>query len=250
MSDRSKSPWAGLSTRAPSTSTWTLFGAAPRMRAVVSLPSPPALWICTPGTARSTSPTFVYRLRAISSPGITVMALGTSETGVSILVPIWTMGSMLLGHRFFGGCFLGRRRRRPGRRPRRSAMPGKTGLGPWDPLLLPRKVWRWRPGQVSWLVDPHRRPAFPGSSPVAPSRAWVAAIHLQWRDRARFAPRAPRRAHLLCWAPRPGAQRTGSTPRARLSGPASQLDPSRRPGCARASLDPGHASSVSRRSAR
>src|SRR6266404_8930108 len=39
---------------------------------------------------------------------------------------------------------------------------------------------------------------------------------------------APIRAHLLRWRPRPGAQRTGSTPRARLSGAALQLDPSRR----------------------
>ena len=43
-------------------------------------------------------------------------------------------------------------------------------------------------------------------------------------------PRRPIRAHLLRWRPRPGAQRTGSTPRARPSGAASQLDPSRPPG--------------------
>ena len=36
------------------------------------------------------------------------------------------------------------------------------------------------------------------------------------------------RAHLLRWRPRPRAQRTGSTPRARTSGAASQLDPSHR----------------------
>src|SRR5918996_983774 len=41
--------------------------------------------------------------------------------------------------------------------------------------------------------------------------------------------RAPIRAHLLRCRPSPGAQRTGSTPRARASGGASQLDRSRRP---------------------
>ena len=40
----------------------------------------------------------------------------------------------------------------------------------------------------------------------------------------------PIRAHLLRWRPRPGAQRRATTPRARPSGAASQLDPSRRPG--------------------
>ena len=45
---------------------------------------------------------------------------------------------------------------------------------------------------------------------------------LRWRG-------APIRAHLLRWRPRLDAQRTGSTPRARPSGAASQLDPSRRP---------------------
>src|SRR5258706_11819690 len=38
--------------------------------------------------------------------------------------------------------------------------------------------------------------------------------------------RAPIRAHPLRWRPRPGAQRTGSTPRAWLSGAALRLDPS------------------------
>src|SRR5947209_9772802 len=41
-------------------------------------------------------------------------------------------------------------------------------------------------------------------------------------------PRAMIRAHLLRWRPRPHAQRTGSTPRVRPSGAASQLDPSHR----------------------
>jgi hypothetical protein len=41
--------------------------------------------------------------------------------------------------------------------------------------------------------------------------------------------RAMIRAHLLRWRPRSYAQRTESTPRVRLSGAASQLDPSRRP---------------------
>ena len=40
--------------------------------------------------------------------------------------------------------------------------------------------------------------------------------------------RARRRAHLLRWRPRPGAQRRATTPRARASGAASQLDPSPR----------------------
>ena len=40
--------------------------------------------------------------------------------------------------------------------------------------------------------------------------------------------RAMRRAHLLRWRPRPGAQRRETTPRARASGAASQLDPSHR----------------------
>ena len=42
-------------------------------------------------------------------------------------------------------------------------------------------------------------------------------------------PRSMIRAHLLRWRPRPYAQRTGSTPRVRPSGAASQLDPSHRP---------------------
>ena len=41
--------------------------------------------------------------------------------------------------------------------------------------------------------------------------------------------RAAIRAHLLRWRPRPGAQRTDSTPRARPSGAASHMAPSRRP---------------------
>ncbi len=49
--------------------------------------------------------------------------------------------------------------------------------------------------------------------------------------------RPPIRAHLLRWRPRPGAQRRETTPRARPSGAASQMDPSRRPG----SLDVGSA---------
>ena len=44
--------------------------------------------------------------------------------------------------------------------------------------------------------------------------------------------RLPIRAHLLRWRPRPRAQRTGSTPRPRSSGAASQLDPSRQPASA------------------
>ncbi len=42
------------------------------------------------------------------------------------------------------------------------------------------------------------------------------------------ATRAMIRAHLLRWRPRPHAQRTGSTPRVRLSGAALPLDPSHR----------------------
>ena len=52
-------------------------------------------------------------------------------------------------------------------------------------------------------------------------------------DPRRPLPLAPRRmlirAHLLRWRPRPGAQRTASTPRVRPSGAASQLDPSQHP---------------------
>ena len=44
---------------------------------------------------------------------------------------------------------------------------------------------------------------------------------------------ADTRRHLLRWRPRPGAQRRATTPRARPSGAASHLDPSRRPGRAR-----------------
>ena len=52
------------------------------------------------------------------------------------------------------------------------------------------------------------------------------AVKGHWGDtRSRLAIRA----HLLRWRPRPGAQRTASTPRARPSGAASQLDPSRQP---------------------
>ena len=46
------------------------------------------------------------------------------------------------------------------------------------------------------------------------------------------------RAHLLRWRPRPRARRTGSTPRVRSSGAASQLDPSHR--SARSSIPQGN----------
>jgi hypothetical protein len=48
-------------------------------------------------------------------------------------------------------------------------------------------------------------------------------------SRARSLSRLLRRAHLLRWRPRRRAHRTASTPRAQLSGAASQLDPSEQP---------------------
>ena len=50
--------------------------------------------------------------------------------------------------------------------------------------------------------------------------------------------RAMIRAHLLRWRPRPGAQRRATTPRARSSGAASQLDPSPRSSFRRSSRHP------------
>ena len=55
------------------------------------------------------------------------------------------------------------------------------------------------------------------------------------------------RAHLLRWRPRSGAQRRGTTPRARLAGAASQLDPSRPPARAPAAAASGDDRTDSRR---
>jgi hypothetical protein len=79
----------------------------------------------------------------------------------------------------------------------------------------------------------------------APPRSWTllaARLPLQRSlPRAaspRLARRPPIRVHLLRWRPRPGAQRRATTSRARPSGAASQLDPSRRPAPAPVLLPP------------
>ena len=77
----------------------------------------------------------------------------------------------------------------------------------WPAVVLSR-------GEV--VVEEGKLLAQPGPGPVPPLRP----------------PRAPNKAPLLRWRPRPRAQRTRDTPRVRPSGAASQLDLSRPPGAA------------------
>ena len=100
-------------------------------------------------------------------------------------------------------------------RPRRQGGEHDDGGGP-HPRTPTRSTARAAPARSSgpWTVA--RRGKNTGCPP--PSRT---------STRSRAA-RAMIRAHLLRWRPRPGAQRRETTPRARPSGAASQLDPSRR----------------------
>src|SRR5437867_1896533 len=63
----------------------------------------------------------------------------------------------------------------------------------------------------------------------APPRRWTLLHGLPALSHADALRGPPIKAHRLRWRPRPHAQRTESTPRARPSGAASQLDLSQRP---------------------
>ena len=153
-------------------------------------------------------------IAAILAPGLTRAQDSAPRNAAYTLRPEWNIETARSGRAHVVGLPLqhqrnhGRRQRSP---PSRPAHPQRRGQ-PNPALPSLRRRPRSRP---SGLRDPN-----PHRHANGPRRGRIRGLGPRMPLAGRI------RAHLLRWRPRPGAQRRETTPRARPSGAASQLDPS------------------------